>query len=213
MRYGAVTLDAAGTLLHLHEPVGQTYARLARRYGVTRAPEVIEQEFQRALRAPWVGRRYDGDGRPFWREVVRRSTGSADPGLFEDAYRAFGPGAWRVAEGAGECIDALRASGVRVGLVSNWDNRLRGLLSVLELQWRFDTLLISGEVQMEKPDARIFDAACRRLGVPHAHLLHIGDSRRADLVGARGAGCEAWLYGRDVHSFKEIEERVLQSNG
>ena len=34
--------------------------------------------------------------------------------------------------------------------------------------------------------------------------LHVGDDRRNDVWGARDAGCDAWLWGSDVHSFKEV---------
>ena len=32
----------------------------------------------------------------------------------------------------------------------------------------------------------------------------MGDDRRNDIWGARDAGCDAWLWGSDVHSFKEV---------
>lgn len=34
--------------------------------------------------------------------------------------------------------------------------------------------------------------------------MHVGDDRRNDIWGARDAGCDAWLWGSDVHSFKEV---------
>jgi hypothetical protein len=42
------------------------------------------------------------------------------------------------------------------------------------------------------------------LGVKPEEAVHIGDDRRNDLWGARDAGCDAWLWGSDVHSFKEV---------
>jgi ribonucleotide monophosphatase NagD (HAD superfamily) len=39
--------------------------------------------------------------------------------------------------------------------------------------------------------------------------VHIGDDRRNDLWGARDAGCDAWLWGSDVHSFKEVKSPSL----
>ena len=208
-----MSFDVAGTLLNLQEPAGAIYARLGRRYGVTRPPEVIASELARALRAPWPGLRFDGDGRPFWREAVRRATGCADPTYFEEVYAAFGPSAWAVAPGAVRCLTALRESGVRVGVLSNWDTRLRSLLSALDLLPLLDTVVISGEVRLEKPDPAIFDLSCMRLGTPPAFVLHIGDQRQADLLGARGAGCVGWLLGQDVHSFDEIRRRILLENG
>lgn len=213
VRYGALFLDAGGTLLQLHEPVGDSYARIARNYGVTRSPERIDRAFRRAMRAPWQGRRYDHDGRPFWRFVVERATGSSDPELFEALYHAFGPSAWTVAPGALRCIESVRAAGVKVAVVSNWDHRLRPLLAALGILERIDLAIVSGEVMLEKPDPRIFARAAHRLGVPLPYAVHVGDSRTNDVVGARAAGCEAWLYGQDVRDFDEIARRILEGNG
>lgn len=40
--------------------------------------------------------------------------------------------------------------------------------------------------------------------------VHIGDDRRNDLWGARDAGCDAWLWGSDVYSFKEVQTTYLK---
>lgn len=45
-----------------------------------------------------------------------------------------------------------------------------------------------------KPDARIFQAAADLLGLPPAHILHVGDDPHMDVVGAREAGLHtAWI--------------------
>jgi len=212
VRYGALLIDAAGTLLHLREPVGVVYARLGGPHGLTRSPEAIDTGFRRAMRAPWPGRRFDGDGRPFWRFVVERATGLTDPEYFEAVYNAFGPGAWKVAPGALDCLEILSTSGVKLAVVSNWDHRLRSLLSTLGVLERIDLAIVSGEVRLEKPDPRIFEVTCKRLGVPPRFAVHVGDNRKHDVVGARTAGCTAWQYGRDIHSFAEIQQRVLDAN-
>ena len=212
-RYGALTIDVAGTLLHLQEPVGITYARIGQSYGVTRPPGAIDRAFARAMRAPWPGRRFDGDGRPFWRFVVERATGISNPEYLEAVYAAFGPGAWGLAPGALTALDTLRSHGIRIAVISNWDRRLRALLSVLGVLERIDRAIISGEVQLEKPDTRIFDRTLRDLGVPNRFAVHVGDSRKEDIVGARSAGLDAWQYGKDVQSFGEIVERILTANG
>ena len=212
-RYGALTVDAAGTLLHLQESVGTTYARIGQTYGVTRSPEAIDRAFSRAMRAPWPGRRFDGDGRPFWRFVVQRATGVSDPEYLEAIYAAFGPGAWTLAPGALKALDMLRRHGIRIAVVSNWDHRLRGLLSVLGVLERIDRAIISGEVMLEKPDNRIFERALQSLGVSARYAVHVGDSRKNDIVGARSAGIEAWQYGQDVVSFHDIASRMLTANG
>lgn len=42
------------------------------------------------------------------------------------------------------------------------------------------------------------------MGVKPEDAVHVGDDRRNDIWGARDAGCDAWLWGSDVHSFKEV---------
>ena len=42
------------------------------------------------------------------------------------------------------------------------------------------------------------------LGVKPEDVVHVGDDRRNDIWGARDAGCDALLWGSDVHSFKEV---------
>jgi putative hydrolase of the HAD superfamily len=49
-----------------------------------------------------------------------------------------------------------------------------------------------------KPDASIFHAACARLGLPPADVLHVGDDPHMDVLGARRAGLRAvWINRRD----------------
>ena len=47
----AVLLDAAGTLIRLAEPVGETYARLARARGLELSPQLADSAFRSAVRA------------------------------------------------------------------------------------------------------------------------------------------------------------------
>nr|GEU79265.1 haloacid dehalogenase-like hydrolase domain-containing protein 3 [Tanacetum cinerariifolium] len=74
----------------------------------------------------------------------------------------------------------------------------------------FSRLTISPNVEVaaEKPNPMIFLKACELLGVEAEDAVHVGDDRRNDLWGARDAGCDAWLWGSDVHSFKEIAKRI-----
>ena len=34
--------------------------------------------------------------------------------------------------------------------------------------------------------------------------MHVGDDRHNDVWGAKDVECDAWLWGVDVHSFKEV---------
>lgn len=198
----AVLFDAAGTLVSVVEPVGLTYARLAAPFGVTRAPEEIGRRFKAAMRAPWPGPRQRGDGRPFWRFVVAEATGSADPALFEAAYAHFARAeAWRVNPGVVEALTALRAEGLKLAVLSNWDTRLPGTLDALGLAARVDRVLCSGALGVEKPHRAAFWVACGRLGVLPHEALHVGDDPDADAAGARAAGLHVALLGRELQGF------------
>lgn len=206
----ALLIDAAGTLLHLNEPAGVTYARIGRRFGVSRSEAAIQQGFLSAMRAEHGGIRYVGDGRVFWRAVVAHATGCSDPDYFEAVYGAFGASAWSLESEALAVLEALREGGFSLAVVSNWDTRLRPILAALGVLDRVDVAIISGEVGIEKPDPRIFHAACGALSVAPAQALHLGDSLRADVEGARGAGLSAWHFGRDVESLTQLPGRLLR---
>jgi len=200
----ALLVDAGNTLLQLREPVGETYARLGRPYGVAGDAAAVGRRFGAAFRG-WEGPRYQGDGRPFWRAVVAGSTGCADLDYFEVVYAHYArPEAWTVAEGALEAFAALRGRGVKVAVVSNWDDRLRGLLEVMGLMDAVDAAFISTELGVEKPDPAIYRLACEGLGVRPVEALHVGDHPEKDVAAARAAGCGALLYGAGLGSFREL---------
>lgn len=211
----ALLLDVGQTLLQTAEPVGATYARIAARHGLDCDPALVQSRFRRAFHdvgAPAGGLRYEGDGRPFWRQVVARSVGSSDPALFEALYAWYRlPAAWRVTPGALPALRRLRGGGLKVALVSDWDVRLRPLLADLGLLGEVDHAAISCEVGVEKPDPRLFLSALEALGVPPTEAVHVGDDPARDARGARLAGCAAWTWGDDVKSFEALEQRLRPS--
>lgn len=75
---------------------------------------------------------------------------------------------------------------------------------------RADYTFFHDQVAAEKPNPTIFLKACELLGVKPEDAVHVGDDRRNDIWGARDAGCDAWLWGSDVHSFKEVYSHFPQ---
>ena len=70
-------------------------------------------------------------------------------------------------------------------------------LRVLDIEDRFGAVVISGEVGVAKPDARIFQFTLRALGVEPENVWHVGDDLNADVAGAKGASLTAvWLNRR-----------------
>ena len=73
------------------------------------------------------------------------------------------------------------------------------------LEGRFAFVVFSQDVQVRKPDRRIFEIAAQRAGCPMDELLHVGDSFENDVKGAHGAGAKSvWLNRDGVESNAEV---------
>ena len=59
-----------------------------------------------------------------------------------------------------------------------------------------DTVVSSASVGLHKPDPRIFELACERLGVAPEDAAHVGDHHYADIVGASAVGMTPVLIDR-----------------
>lgn len=154
----------------------------------------------------------------WWHPVVERTFAAAaaeSAGCSEDALRPLLPGAfrtlyhetfvsragWRLRPHAADTLSALSAwrearpaseTDLKVGVVSNWDDRLPLLLERLGVRRHVDFVLTSREAGVEKPSAELFARARGLAGVAaDARCLHVGDSFSRDVVGAAGAGWEA----------------------
>ena len=205
----AVLLDAAGTLIDVVEPLGETYARVARDFGGDLDPDTLTAGFRAAFRdmPPMAfpglrGADLDRAERSWWRTVVRRVFGEAGgvpefDTCFDHLYAHYASArAWRVFPEAPAVLAALRERGVALAVVSNFDSRLPPLLEAVGLAAFFDAVVCSGEAGAAKPDRAIFAHALAALGVEASQALHAGDSREADYDGARAAGVEALLVDR-----------------
>ncbi|MGI5192460.1 HAD family hydrolase [Streptomyces sp. CA-288835] len=112
-----------------------------------------------------------------------------DPALHDALYaRHMTPAAWRPYPDTAEVLGALRERGVAIGVVSNigWD--LRPIFRDHGIDPYVDAYVLSYEHGIQKPDPRLFAAACDALGVDPRETLMVGDSRHAD-GGAAALGC------------------------
>jgi putative hydrolase of the HAD superfamily len=197
----AVTFDAAGTLVALREPVGRTYARVARAHGIAADEAAVEQSFRNAFRtapplafADAAASERANRERAWWRDVVAVALGvpPTHPRIdaaFEALYAHFAHAyAWHVHLDVLPALEALRARRLRTAVVSNFDGRLPGLLDELGLGRWLDAVVWSSDVGVAKPAPAIFLEAVRRLGVAPAEAVHVGDDPDADVAGAKRAG-------------------------
>lgn len=192
----AVSLDLVGTLLFAHPSVGRVYARVAKAQGHAVDPAELDARFASAVRtgAP------QGAPRAFWDEVVDRTFGSAVPRsalprLQQGCWDAFGQAdAWRTARGAQVVLTQLRFLGLRVGVLSNADERLRGVLAQKGLLASLDAVLLEPAPGQAKPHPAAFTRMAGALGCDPGRLLHVGDALDNDARAANAAGAVGvWL--------------------
>jgi len=116
-----------------------------------------------------------------------------------DSYRVVGEAAeLEVAPGLEACLGALRANGVRLGIVCDVgltsSPTLRDRLERLGVLDAFDAWSFSDETGVFKPASEAFRAALEPLGVDPRDAAHIGDNERTDITGANALGMVSVRY-------------------
>jgi HAD superfamily hydrolase (TIGR01509 family) len=90
-------------------------------------------------------------------------------------------------------LEELRSRGLRLVVVSNSNGTLRRSFERLGMASHFACIIDSHDVGVEKPDARLFDAAVAQSGATRESTIHVGDLFEVDVVGARAAGIRGVL--------------------
>jgi len=210
-----VTFDAAGTLIRLLHPPGQTYAEAARLFGYDLDPVRLQDAFQIAWKtiappAESAGPRPDDD-RDWWRELVANTMAVAQYQIlpfddyFATVYRVFaGPGVWELYPDVSATLTELLRLRVRLGIISNFDRRLYDVLAQLGVLEIFEHVIISSEIGVRKPAERIFRATAERFKVEVSEILHVGDEPASDVAGARTAGLMGLLVDHKTEKLSSI---------
>ena len=205
----AVFLDALGTMVELEPP----WIGLRRALG----EEIPDDRLIAAVRAEMAyykehsheGRDAESlaDLRRRCAELLARELGVEVPvetlveSIRFDAYPDAAPG-----------LAGLRAHGLRLVCVSNWDCSLGAVLDRCGLGERLDGAVSSAEAGARKPDPAIFSRALELAGCAAEEAVHVGDSPEEDIEGARAAGIRALLIDRegggDVASLEEVAARL-----
>jgi putative hydrolase of the HAD superfamily len=187
----AVTFDVGDTLIEPNVSVGETYVRFAAEHGIGGlSASDIERRFRAAFRAHGGAVNTRGE----WARIVNSTfaeAGIAKPNdaLFSSLFDYFAlPTAWRIFDDVLPTLEELSGRHLRLGIISNWDARLRPLLAALDLASRFDAIVVSCEAGYAKPAPQIFELAAQQLNLAVGEILHVGDSLQADVQGATSAG-------------------------
>jgi len=232
-----IYLDVGDTLIHLKIPPGKIY------YEVLRAHNVIETYFDESLlkkyfteswqamnkknppgfKCRYTNHKHGNEG--FWKELVElflsnfEKAGLTDK-VYLDIVDTFNdPDSWEVDESFFDLREAAAKMDTGLGIISNWDIRLRTLLNKMRLSEYFTNIIISSEFGYEKPSEKIFNEGMRQAKLGAESLVYAGDKPEFDYHTPKSLGWSAYLISskksdscESVKNLGELANKVYGSN-
>ena len=194
MRIKAVIFDLDHTLFDRHGTLRAIVPKLRQRFQTD--PALSDEEIAR--RWIYADDRFVYDGWQYIFSYLQENGVFTEPVEYGD-YRSF------IFETFAETavpfpfakpmLLQLKKDGYRVALMTNGQHALQyKKLALTGLRNVFDSVIVSGDVGVEKPDAEIFRMMCDRLSVKPNEAVYVGDNPVCDIDGAKKAGLYAiWI--------------------
>ena len=222
-----ILLDAEGTFLHIYPSVGHVYSYILQKHGYKTDPQQINKAFfkiwqkEQTRKKETISRESNYQ---FWKNIFLNATNEVvkleDPEMvFEECYNEFSKKKWwQLAPNFLEALKTWNQEGLKIAVVSNWDERLIKLLDEFNIRDLFHALIISTEVGLEKPDPEIIKLACKKIDIEPSQAVMIGDNLDLDYEAAKAAGCAGLIYDpkqrypdikQTISDFKEIKNKKL----
>lgn len=230
-KFKLITFDLSDTLLKFKRPPGIIYAETATALGLPSIdPQKLAAQFSSNFKQmnsdhPNFGRNVMG-WETWWEKLIFNIFKSAGTTLnADDLYRLTNElidkyetdECYELQDGAVELIEKIQKVNKTVGIISNFDPRLKFLVENMKLP-EFDFVIGSYEVGAAKPDPLIFDLALKLCSYKafSDDSLHIGNTPTLDYIAAKEAdwtgalitnGSSDWM----AHKEKINENHVFQS--
>ncbi|MDR4170123.1 HAD family hydrolase [Bacillus nitratireducens] len=95
----------------------------------------------------------------------------------------------------------------KIGIITNGStHRQKAKIINTNLNNYFDTIIISEEVGLSKPDKRIFELALNKLNVQPENTLFVGDDLEKDIAGCQNANIKGvWFNPQIIKNTAEIQ--------
>jgi epoxide hydrolase-like predicted phosphatase len=195
-RFRAVFFDFGGVLT---TSVWDSFADFCRNEGLD--PDAVKNLFRTdpgalaELRQLELGEISESE----FEQAFGRRLGLKDPvHLIDSMFAGMKPDPLMVA-----AVKGVRAAGIRTGMISNsWSTEHYDRKLLAEL---FETVVISAEVRMHKPQPEIYRLAADRLGVDPAECIFVDDLRE-NCEGAEAVGMTAIRHRSAPETIAELEE-------
>ncbi|XP_064649695.1 haloacid dehalogenase-like hydrolase domain-containing protein 3 [Lineus longissimus] len=218
-----VTFDITNTIIRPRD-VGLNYSNAAKMFGIFVNPEGVTNSFRKHIKKqdkqyPNYGFNHGMTSKQWWTRLVcdtfldlnmnhdvKKLHQVADY-LFE-FYHKGEP--YDIIPHSMEPLERLREEHpyLKVGVISNFDERLPAILDDLHLSKYFDFLVLSVKVGVCKPHQRIFQAALEMAGAKPADAVHVGDNIELDYLAARKVGMNAIVMaGKQMILDQRVEDR------
>ena len=208
MTYRAVFFDAGETLLSAQPSFPELLSTVLRQEGHDVGPEdvrgivkPVSDRFLRAAQERELWSLSSQRSRRFWKDVYAILLGELGieltDDLFDRLYTTFTTiENYKLFPDVEPTLEELHASGMKLGVISNFEEWLERLLGALNVTRFFDVRVISGAVGYEKPDPQIFRIALERAKVQPNESAYIGDNPYFDVDPATSIGMHAILLDR-----------------
>jgi HAD superfamily hydrolase (TIGR01493 family) len=186
----AVLFDFSGTLFRLEHEALEQHGDLMR---ALTAPVGVADGLTSEMEDAWHRRDLDQDLHREVHVAALEAAGLTNPGEALAFYeRLISAAYWKPYPDTAETLRQVSEAGLRIAVVSNigWD--IRAVLNRHGVAHLVDEVVLSYEEGVIKPDPKIFQVACDRLGVEPADALMVGDSEEAD-GGAAAVGSKVAL--------------------
>ncbi len=210
MRYHCVCFDVGMTLINERSNPHTLISDVLHASGHTVSPQALAEGMRAAQR--WYNQRYhalhnedwssDASIRAMWMRYYEELFTVLDPAIDHALLAAElishyeSPRAWHPYADVLPTLAALHERQVRIGVVSDWSSKLRPILHATGLSRWIDFVVGSADAGYAKPMSELYSIALERAQCPAEQVIHVGDSYRADVLGARSVGMAAALLDR-----------------
>ncbi|HEY7273011.1 MAG TPA: HAD family hydrolase [Actinoplanes sp.] len=187
--FRAVLFDFFGTLTRSVRR-GPQHAAIARKLGCD--PEIVRTVLDRTFRSRARGAFGSAESTLRW--VTEQAGGRPCRSLVQAAVPARVHAVRADTNLRAEAVPtlaAIKARGLRTGVVSDCTHELPAFLPTLPVAPLLDARAFSVELGVCKPDPAIYLAACDQLAVEPEDCLYVGDGGSRELTGAAAVGMTA----------------------
>lgn len=102
-------------------------------------------------------------------------------------------------------IDQLKENGVRVGMLSNIDDRYTKLIRDFGFYTPFEPCLLSCEMGLEKPDPKAYELLLKTINLPAEEIVFI-DDKAENVEAAQAIGIDAILFTSEPQLREELKK-------